>query len=823
MYTLSALAEKIKAHEVLLRQDEPIQHILTDSRSLVEPQGTLFFALRSENDNGYNYIAKLYDHGVRSFVVRVDAPSLAEELPEANFLFVRDTLVALQSLAAVWRQEFTIPIVGITGSNGKTITKEFLYQLLGPNMRIVRSPRSYNSQLGVPLSVLNMQPEDELGIFEAGISQPTEMIRLERIIRPTVGVMTNLGMAHQEHFNSLEEKVDEKLLLFAQCQQIVCSRDDEEIRSGLRRARLLDRVRGWSFHDPTAELFVRRLEVAESHTRLSFVLEEAPYEVQLPFIDRASIENVLHCLLVISIIKPELIQTCCERIAALESVEMRLELKEGNRGNIIVNDAYNNDLNSLSIALDFLKQRASSAHLTPVVVLSDIMQSALKPKALYRTVADLLQRMGCQKLFAVGPNMQHYSECFHIEEQYFFASTTELLSFGLLTQMENSCILVKGARAFHFEQITERLAHKQHETVLEVNLEALAENLHSYRSLLPETTGIIAMVKANAYGLGAYEVAKTMEERHVRYVAVAVADEGKELRLKGILTPIMVMNPEVSALDTLIEYHLEPVIYNREMLHKLYHKVNSQGFSSFPIHIEIDTGMHRLGFPPDDMDSLATEIKASNILDPRSLFTHLAAADDPAHDDFTLGQFARFEQAAEAFAAAIGFMPLRHVLNTAGIERFSQYAYDMVRLGIGLYGVSPTGRNLGSVARLTTTLLQTSQLRPGESVGYGRCGRLQKGGTIGIIPIGYADGYNRRFGGGHGQVEIAGKLYRTIGNICMDTCMIDLAGELFPSGQQVTLFGSSLLPLGSIAKAIDTIPYEIIAGLSPRIRRTYYK
>lgn len=824
IYTIEKIVHRLRPLQSIVRFDDTIEHILTDSRSLSHTKHTLFFALLGESGDGHLYIEQLYQHGVRNFVIINYIEELAERCPEANFIAVSDTLRALQRLAIEWRANFQIPVVGITGSNGKTVVKEFLYQLLCDSYNIVRSPKSYNSQLGVPLSVLQMSESHTLALFEAGISKPGEMERLFPIIRPTIGIFTNIGSAHQENFNTLAQKIDEKLQLFSECERIIYNMDDSQITDGLRRAGLLGRSRGWSTENKEATLFVKKIETQERFTEITIAPLGKDLVIRIPFVDKASVEDVLLCMVAMMLLKPDFIEQP-DLFMRLEPVEMRLEVKKGNNDNIIINDVCSNDINSLAIALDFQQRRAKEMGLQRVVLLSEIQQSGLSARQLYRNVAEIIQPLAIEHLLVVGKEMTRLQDYLPDHKISYFSSTEELLEHGGIEEISHSCILVKGARSFQFERIIERLAHKVHQTTLQVNLEAIVQNLHYYRSLLPKGTQCIGMVKANGYGVGSYEVAQALDEAHIDALAVAVADEGKELRKAGILSPILVMNPEESAFDTLINYTLEPVIFSRSLLEQLCTKISKQGFSRIALHLEVDTGMHRLGFSPEELVELADFFKENHLVYVKSLFTHLAAADDSTEDAFTLRQIEQFSEAATRFAQQVGYQPLRHILNTAGTERFANKALDMVRLGIGLYGISSSGSTqLTPALRLRTTLLQKKNILPGDTIGYARKGLLPEGGIIGVIPIGYADGYDRRFSQGRGWVSLRGKRCPIIGNVCMDTCMIDLT--LCPEaqeGDEVVLFGDELTELNALAQAIETIPYELIADLSPRIQRVYYR
>ncbi len=823
-YSINSILSILRPHQTAIRFDDSIEYILTDSRSLSHIQHTLFVALLGEAGDGHNYIGQLYQHGIRNFVIINGIEDLQIEYPEANFIAVTDTLKALQDLAQAWRAKFTLPVIGITGSNGKTIVKEFLHQLLADKFSIVRSPKSYNSQLGVPLSVLELHSSHNLAIFEAGISKPREMERLANIINPTIGIITNIGSAHQENFNNTAQKIDEKLLLFKNCNRIIYNMDDLAISEGLSRAGLMGKARGWSRLNPEATLLVKKIEKNESSSSIFFSFSDEEHSITIPFVDDASIHDVLHCIVALMLLFPSFTEEK-GRFANLEAVEMRLEVKEGNFQNTIINDACSNDLISLDIALDFQQRRYANTYDKKVVILSEIEQSGLSSRQLYSNIATLLSTKKPQLVIAVGKEMTRLLDyCPELNIQC-FRTTEDVLQSDILTSLSNSCILIKGARTFQFEKIADFLSKKVHQTTLQVNLEALSQNLKVYKSLIDKKTAIIGMIKANAYGAGSYEVAKTLDEAHIDALAVAVADEGKELRQAGILSPIMVMNPEESAFDTLINYKLEPVIFSQSILQLFLEKIRKQGFSRIALHIEVDTGMHRLGFSPEELNELIPILKDQQLVYIKSIFTHLASADNPNEDTFTQQQIEIFEKVAQEFSQKLAYSPLLHILNTAGIERFPKKSLDMVRLGIGLYGISPCNLpSVENVLRLRTTLLQKRKINSGETIGYNRKGLLSNGGNIGIIPIGYADGYDRRFSQGKGWVSIRGKKCPIIGNVCMDTCMIDLSS--CPEAQEndeVILWGDSITPISELAQAIDTIPYELIADLSPRVQRVYYK
>ena len=834
MSTLQNILEYLRPIQTHLVDERPIRHILTDSRKLSSPNDSLFFAMRTASGDGHKYIPQLYEHGVRAFFICEPIEPYVERYPDANIVQVQETLRALQQIASHWRMRYDYPVVGITGSNGKTVVKEFLYHLLSGCYRIVRSPKSYNSQLGVPLSILNMEEEHTLAIFEAGISMPMEMLRLQRIIRPTLGILTNIGAAHQENFVSLNQKIEEKLQLFVDADRFVYDADSDEIQRGIDNLGLSDKAIGWSLTPGKAYYHVSYTSPGDGTTTITAQHADESSTVTIPFADQASIQNATHCLCLIGLLPLTTAQrqAVLARFATLEAIEMRLEVKEGQAGNRLINDAYNNDINSLRIALDFQKQRTATSHQQAVIILSDILQSAQLPRDLYKQVGEMIAQYPHTLFIGVGRELCNYQDYFQRSgggKTAFYETTDQLLTDDLLGTISQAEILVKGARQFQFERIVQHLAKQVHETTLEIDLEALVSNLKSYKALLSPETRIIVMAKAQGYGIGAYELAKALEQQDLAALAVALADEGKELRSKGILLPIIVMNPEVEAFEVMTQSRLEPEIYNERILREFARHVERQGLSHYPVHIELDTGMHRTGFTPDraTLEHLAQTLhKVEPLIRVQSIFTHLAAADEPTMNDFTERQFALYDEGADYLTSQLSYRPLRHVQNTAGIERYNHHHYDMARLGVGLYGISATGSlTLEPVAKLRTTLLQIKTIPDGETVGYGRRGQVAPGGQIGIIPIGYADGYDRRFSCGVGSVIIHDTLCPIVGNVCMDTCMVDLTalnGNV-AEGDEVILFGVPGLQVSDLAERIGTIPYEVISKLSPRIKRTYYK
>jgi alanine racemase len=797
-----------------------IDWILTDSRSLCFPEETLFFALKTKRNDGHKYIADLYERGVRNFVVGT-LTTEPESYPDANFLVVGSPLKALQRLASRHREQFQVPVVGITGSNGKTIVKEWLYQILSPERIITRSPRSYNSQIGVPLSVWMMNEHTELGIFEAGISEMGEMEALKPIIQPTIGVLTNIGGAHQENFTSLQDKCMEKLQLFKDCDVIVYNGDNELISSCVSKSLFTAREIAWSTKDNERPLFIESIQKDDTGTTIKYRYLGFFKEYRIPFIDDASIENSLHCLAVALylMVSPEDI---AERMLHLEPIAMRLEVKEGKNGCILINDSYNSDFASLDIALDFMARRTEDKERKRTLILSDILETGQSGKLLYRQVAELVHSRGVNCIIGVGEEISASASRFEIEKN-FFRSTSELIESGILSTLKNEVVLIKGARMFHFDQITDLLELKVHETILEINLNALTDNLNFYRNKLKPETKMVCMVKASAYGAGSFEIAKTLEDHRVDYLAVAVADEGADLRKAGIGSSIIIMNPEVTAFKTMFDYRLEPEVYSFHLLEELIKAAEREGATNCPIHIKIDTGMHRLGFDPADMPRLIERLKRQSAVIPRSVFSHLVGSDAERFDAFTRHQIETFEQAAAELQAGFSHKILRHICNTAGIQRYPGAQFDMVRLGIGLYGIDPfTNQMLHNVTTLKTTILQIHDVPADETVGYSRKGVLNRNSRIAALPIGYADGLNRHLGNGKGYCLVNSQKAPYVGNICMDVCMIDVTDIDCKEGDKAIIFGDEL-PVTVLSDILDTIPYEILTSVSERVKRVYYQ
>lgn len=802
-----------------------ISWLLTDSRSLCFPEETLFFAIKTKRNDGHRYISELYKNGVRNFVVS-ELPDDMPNCTDANFLVVSDTLQALQQLAEHHRMRFDIPVIAITGSNGKTTVKEWLYQLLSPSCNVCRSPRSYNSQIGVPMSLWLISQNTDLAIIEAGISMPDEMQNLASIIKPTIGVITNIGEAHQENFDSYEEKCREKMCLLSSAPKAVLNMNDPAIKACRNILPETTAVTAW--HDKandascSCDITITDIKKNAGTTDITVLIDGAEHTFTIPFIDDASIRNSLTCLAVCTQLKQfASIEDIMERMSRLEPVAMRMEVKNGRNGCTLINDTYNSDIHSLDIALDFMSRRPDTSRQKRTLILSDILQSGETAEALYSRVASLAESRGISKIIGVGKDISSCAHLFNIEK-YFFASTEEFISSHIFRQLTDEFILIKGARSFHFERISDLLTQKVHQTILEVNLNALVDNVNYYRSFMKPETKMVCMIKASAYGMGSVEVAKTLQDHNIDYLAVAVADEGVDLRNAGITSNIMIMNPETTSFHTLFDYRLEPEVFSFSILEALIHEAEREGITNFPIHIKLDTGMHRLGFDPEhDMEKLISILQKQNALVPRSVFSHFVGSDGDEFDSFSRHQFELYDKASRKLQQAYSHKILRHICNSAGIEHFPEYHLDMVRLGLGLYGINPRNNAIiNNVATLKTTILQIRDVPSVDTVGYSRKGHLTRNSRIAAIPIGYADGLNRHLGNGHCYCLVNGKKAPYVGNICMDVCMIDVTDIDCHEGDTVTIFGDDL-PVTVLSDVLGTIPYEVLTCISTRVQHVY--
>ncbi|MGF7078215.1 bifunctional UDP-N-acetylmuramoyl-tripeptide:D-alanyl-D-alanine ligase/alanine racemase [Mucilaginibacter sp. UYCu711] len=813
-YSIAEVREIIGAEGEIVKEDI-ISILLTDSRRINNAAEGLFFAL-SGRRNGHEFIAEAYSAGVRNFVVK-EGPEI--KLPDANFLIVIDVLAALQTLAIHHRSRFNLDVIGITGSNGKTIVKEWLYQLMSADKIIVRNPKSYNSQIGVPLSVWQITDRANLGIFEAGISLPGEMDTLEAIIKPNVGVLTHLGSAHAEGFENDREKVLEKLKLFKHCTLLIHNYDQlVAYKADIPATTTFT----WSRNFNQADLYVFSETIIKKNYYLRARYKGDEIECLIPFLDQASVENAIVCwatLLAIGYSAGE----ADDRLEHLNPVSMRLELKTGINDCSVIDDSYNSDLQSLEIALNFLNQQ--NQHSKKTLVLSDIFQSGLPDDVLYKQVAELIKSKKVDKFIGVGEALLARAAYFDLPETYFYTDTTELLNNLLTLGFKSETILIKGSRSFEFERVSRALVQKTHETVMEINLNAMLNNLNYYKAKLKPGVKLMAMVKAFSYGSGTFELANMLQYNKVDYLAVAYTDEGISLRQAGINMPIMVLNAEQSAFDKLIEFKLEPVLYSFGLFDDFIKYVQQHGVLNYPAHLKIDTGMHRLGFVPFDIDLLRELLEENKYLRIVSIFSHLAASEAAAHDDFTKEQLSRFEKATQELEECLGYKVIKHLLNTSGITRWPNAQFDMVRLGIGLYGidaaVDPIDTSLQPITSLKTSISQVKKIAAGETVGYGRKGVMLKDGAIATVRIGYADGYLRAFGNGVGNMLIKGVLVPTIGNVSMDMCMIDVSGVDAKEGDEVIVFNEQHR-IEELATQIGTIPYEILTNISQRVKRVYF-
>jgi len=827
-YFIDNIAAIIKAKWLVQHDNALIEQLLIDSRKLIFPQSSLFFALKGPRRDGHAFIDQLYKKGVRNFVVSeaVDVTALSE----ANVLQVSDPLQALQNLVASHRKQFSLPVIGITGSNGKTIVKEWLNQLLEEQYTIIRSPKSYNSQIGVPLSVWPLNEQHELAIFEAGISQPGEMEQLQKIIQPTIGIFTNVGEAHSEGFVNVRQKVNEKLQLFRHVETLIYCQDDHEINSGVAAlwqqmpANKRFEIFSWSMVSE-ATLQIRMVYKDGAKTTITAGYRGQEISIDIPFTDNASVENAIHCWCVMLHLKiPQ--EVIVQQMQQLGPVAMRLELKKGINNCSIINDSYSADLSSFTIALDFLSQQQQ--HEKKTVVLSDILQSGRSEKDLYAEVARLLQQRQVSRLIGIGERISHQQNIFNaagIPELAFYSSVDAFIKELSHIPFKDETILLKGARVFELEQIDRLLQQKVHQTVLEIDLTAVAHNLKQFQQLLKPATKMMGMVKAFSYGSGSYEIANALQFHRIDYLAVAYADEGVELRKAGINLPVMVMNPEESTFDVLVQYNLEPDLYSPGILLLFEDFVKKQGIQQYPVHIELETGMNRLGFSAAELPVVINSLQ-SPFFKVQSVFTHLASSEDPQHDAYTNQQGELYMKMAEQIQAVLSYPFIRHVVNTAGIIRHPQWHLDMVRLGIGLYGGDSSGEgglDLREVSTLKSTIAQIKDLKEGETVSYGRKGVATQNTRIATVRIGYADGYPRRLGHGAGKMLVNGHLAPVIGTVCMDMTMIDITNiSHVQEGDEVIVFGGDL-PVKQVAHWAQTIPYELLAGISQRVKRIYFE
>ncbi len=814
-YTIKHIASIINA-TCSIKLNSSIEYLLIDSRKIIFPNRSLFFALHSKRNNGHNFIKALYENGVRNFVI--DSAIDVEHFAEANFLEVQNSLEALQILASYHRSQYNIPVIGITGSNGKTIVKEWLYQLLSPDFNIVRSPRSYNSQIGVPLSVWQINTTHNLAIFEAGISTTNEMRLLQKIIQPTIGILTNIGNAHNEGFENIEQKIAEKTQLFDYCKQLIFPKDVVNNFAENDSLELFD----WS-KTQEAKISVKSIEKNSISIMLKFIFNQQTHTIHLPFIDEASIENCISCIATMLALNYNVI-TIEQRLQLLQPLEMRMQLKKGINNCSILNDSYSNDISSLSIALDYLQQQSGNQNTT--VILSDILQSGMPDDALYKQVLYQLQQRKINKLIAIGEQLYAHQHLFtqSFSQTAFYTSVQAFLANTTTQQFKDEFILLKGARIFSFETISKWLEQKVHQTVMEINLTAMAHNLKIYQNFLQPTTKLMAMVKAFSYGSGNAEVARLLQFNNIDYLAVAYADEGIDLRKAGITLPIMVMNADEASFDALVEFNLEPELYSFYIYHNFHKYLLQQAISKFSVHIKLNTGMNRLGFDEAEVTTLALLLAENNTMVVKTVFSHFTSSENPDHDVFTTQQANSFKRSCQILETTLGYHFVKHIANTAGIFRHPNFQMDMVRLGIGLYGVDSvqsTNTILQTVATLKTTIAQIRTVQAGETVGYNKKGIVTKESKIATIRIGYADGFSRKLSNGVGGVFVKHQLAKVIGNVCMDMTMIDVTHIAnVTEGDEVEIFGNNL-PVQQVADWCGTISYEIMTGINQRVKRIY--
>ncbi len=789
-----------------------IENIAIDSRSLQNGSNTLFFALVGPNNDAHIYLEDLIAIGVHNFVVAY----IPEQcMGKANFLVVENTLDALQQFAAYYRGLFDFPVIGLTGSNGKTIVKEWLNFLLSPDYNIIRSPKSYNSQVGVPLSVISIKEKHNFGIFEAGISTYSEMEKLEKIIQPTIGILTNIGSAHDEGFANIGEKIKEKLKLFKNVGLLIYNKNktiDAFVNPKIKTFT-------WSCKDEGADVLITKGSILDK-TILHIHHRLESFDIKIPFQDDASVENAIQCMMVLLYLGYDPI-TIEHRMLLLFPVEMRLKVKNGINNTTVIDDSYSSDFQSLKIALDFLESQKQYKKKT--LILSDIFQSGLSNQELYTKVSQLIISNKITRVFVIGATISEFKNkfinCTAFENTADFVTHFEHLDFG------NETILIKGARHFEFEAIVSLLEEKTHETVLEINLNAISHNLNFFKSKLKPTTKIMVMVKAFGYGNGGFEIAKLLEHHKVDYLGVAFADEGIALKTSGITLPIMVLNPETTSFSAIIQHQLEPEIYSMKGLHDFLKMATQKKLKHYPIHIKIDTGMHRLGFEEEDLQALTAILKVNEAVKVKSILSHLATSDAVEQVDFVIAQIDLFEKLSSQLILDLNSDPIRHILNTSGISNFPLAQYDMVRLGIGLYGVSNDAveqKSLENVGTLKSVISQIRTIQKAETVGYGRRFLATQTTKVATIPIGYADGISRLWGNGLGFVTIKDKKAIIIGSICMDMLMVDVTEIECKEGDSVIIFGKSPT-VTFIAQELKTIPYEILTSISQRVKRIFYR
>lgn len=813
-YGIRELADIISAKVTGGTRRKEVDEIYFDSRTIYQPHNGIFFSFHPFN----SFVDDAYKKGIRVFVVK----TVNEPLDDVVYLQVDSPIDALQTWAKFHRENFAFPVIGITGSNGKTIVKEWLNQLLWRDFSIVRSPKSYNSQIGVPLSVLQMNKTHNLGIFEAGISQPGEMEKLEEIIQPDIAVLTHIGTAHLENFSSKNELILEKIKLFKKAKKIVFSSEDEEVNKFIHDIYSGDHFDLFTY-GKKEEDSLQLLEVLDNENGKQIKVWHADktHQFQLPFHDSASVENILTVLTTLLAMELDL-EKYLDQITTLLPIEMRLEIKEGIRNSILINDSFNSDLHSVKVALDVLAQQPFPRK---SLILTDVLQSNLNKDELYKKVSELVNSYKLDDLVLIGEFVPKYKKLFKTKART-FVTTDDFLKTLSVQNVHDEAILLKGARPFQLEKISSFLERKSHDTVLEINLKALLDNVNFFKSKLKPETKMMAMIKANSYGTGSFEIAQTLEHQKIDYLGAAYADEGVELRKAGITLPIMVMNPEQSSYSSIIDYQLEPEIYSFRVLELFVQTLKEKSITApYPIHLKIDTGMNRLGFRVEQIDELVNVLRTEKSVVVKSIFTHLATADVPEERDFALKQLQLFDLQYTKICSQLKIEPLKHALNSSGIIHFPDYQYDMVRLGIGMYGISDeqeVQKQLKNVATFKSVISRISEIEAGETVSYGRRFKAEKKTRIATVPVGYADGIRRSLGNGVGEVNIGGQLVKIVGTICMDMLMLDVSEIDCEEGDDVVIFGENPT-ISEVAEKMGTIPYEVLTSISARVKRVYYR
>lgn len=812
-YTLSQLAKIIDA-EVVGNPENTITHIFYDSRTIVNPENGIFIAIQGIHD-GHIYMEDAYQKSIRLFICK----QISVFHGDASYLIVKNPLEALQKWAAYHIFQYNFPTIGITGSNGKTIVKEWLYQCLWDQFTIVRSPKSFNSQIGLPLSLLQTESDNNFGIFEVGISKPGEMEKQEQVFHPQIGILTNILSAHSEYFTNKTELITEKIKLFAHSQTIIYNNDNKEVEKLIREKYPHKKL--ISFGAQNADVQLIKNNTTQNTTQIEISVQGEKVTFNIPFTDEASVQNIL-CVTAVLHSLGYGIEFMQEKILQLQSVSMRLELIKGNHNNLLINDTFNSDYISLEIALNFLFQQNNPKK---ILILSDILQCRTPEKEFYYKIADRVNAVSIDSIFLIGECLYKYQNLFN-GTVHSFLSTQELINHLDNYFIKDAAILLKGARTFELEKVAAHLEAQSHDTIMEVNLHSLMMNINYFQSLLKPETKIIAMVKASSYGIGSFEVAEVLQYYHIDYLAVAIADEGALLRKKGIYLPIMVMNPEISSYDTVIDFQLEPEIYSFRVLEKFISRLKEKSISEkYPIHIKIDTGMHRLGFNSIQMEQLSAILKDNPFVKVKSVFSHFVVSDDLSEEEFTRKQARELKECHEVLSAGIGYTPFLHICNTTGVVNYPEYQFDAVRLGIGMYGYIDSEKalkNLENVVTLKTVISNLHHIKAGETVGYGRRFKAKEDCVIATLPVGYADGIRRLVGNEVGYVKINGQKAPIVGSVCMDMMMVNVTGIACKEGDPVIILGENP-NLCDYANWCHTIPYEILTSISPRVKRIYYR